>query len=316
MHGELPRIPCVGIVGTRHPTEDAAVYARHLSGALAAAGVAIVSGGAAGVDTAAHLGALDVGGVGVVVAPCGFERPFPACNADLFRRVVEGGGAYVSLVAPGVAATRGAFFPRNAVLVALCHALILVEAPVRSGARNAACVARKIGRPVFVVPGVPWNPAARGSNADLGLGARLLDGPRTVLRWLASQLLHPLPLEAGGPPAPPPGPPPLASPPGPRAARGPGKPRRVPDGRPFGRSAGAAQSGPDSGKQPGLFAGSSSDPDVLCLLEAVRSGAANADAVCQKTGLGAARVQHLLLTLELEGVLVADSEGRLKLISH
>src|SRR6266849_4277344 len=88
LRGELPRGPAVAIVGTRHPTTRGAEYARELAFELAQAGVAVLSGGAEGIDTEAHRGALAAGGVTVVVAPAGFEHPFPEQNAELFRAVV------------------------------------------------------------------------------------------------------------------------------------------------------------------------------------------------------------------------------------
>src|SRR5262245_44706067 len=96
LHGELPRGPAVAVVGTRKPSPEALSFTRNFAAELAAAGVAIVSGGAEGVDTAAHQGALDAGGVTVAVTAAGFERPFPQVNAGLFREIVARGGAYLS----------------------------------------------------------------------------------------------------------------------------------------------------------------------------------------------------------------------------
>ena len=138
LRGELPRGPTVAIVGTRHSTREYEGYARTLARDLAEAGIAVLSGGAKGIDTQAHWGALDAGGVTVVVAPAGFDRPFPAKNAELFRRVVDGGGAYLSLVDAGTPATSGIFFRRNECLVALAHVVVVVEARFRGGALNSA----------------------------------------------------------------------------------------------------------------------------------------------------------------------------------
>jgi DNA processing protein len=124
------------------------------------------------------------------VAPAGFERPFPEENAELFRQVVEGGGAYLSLVKSRVVATQAAFFPRNACLVALAHVVVVVESPIRSGARNAAANARRLGRPLFVVPQAPWELKSRGCLAELLLGARPLITVKDLFRALAAQNLH------------------------------------------------------------------------------------------------------------------------------
>src|SRR6185503_20147276 len=123
-------------------------FAEALSHDLARAVVAVFSGGAKGIDTAAHVGALRAGGATVVMAPAGFDRPFPERNAPLFERIVAEGGAYVSLLADDEPATPVSFFPRNACLVALAHVLVVVEAGFRSGARNAARWARALARPL------------------------------------------------------------------------------------------------------------------------------------------------------------------------
>ncbi len=81
LRGELPRGSAVAIVGTRHPTAAYPNFARDLARELAEAGVAVLSGGAKGIDTEAHRGALAAGGVTVVVASAGFERPYPEKNA-------------------------------------------------------------------------------------------------------------------------------------------------------------------------------------------------------------------------------------------
>jgi DNA processing protein len=190
LRGDLPRAPAVAIVGTRRPSDDARHFARTLAAELAGEGVAVLSGGAAGIDTEAHLGALDARGVTVVVAPAGFDRPFPEQNAELFREVVERGGAYLSLVPDGVAAKRGSFFRRNACLVALSHLVVVVEAPFRSGACNAAAHARRLGRPLYVVPHAPWHALGRGCLLELKRGARPLESAKDLLRALAEARLH------------------------------------------------------------------------------------------------------------------------------
>ena len=113
LHGELPGGPAAAIVGTRYPSDDGEQYARHLAGVLAAEGVAILSGGASGIDTAAHRGALDVGGFTLVVAPSGFDRPYPEDNAELYAEIVARGGGFLSAVPPQVPATNDRFFLRN-----------------------------------------------------------------------------------------------------------------------------------------------------------------------------------------------------------
>jgi DNA processing protein len=182
----------VAVVGTRHPSSAAERFARQLAGELAAAGVAVLSGGAIGIDAAAHRGALDVAGKTVVIAPSAFDRPYPAEHAELYREVIGAGGAHLTREPPGSSADNAKFFPRNELLVALSHALVVVEAPWRSGARNAAKYARELGRPLFVVPSAPWNPQGLGCVLELQLGARPLLGAGDVLKLLAERHLHPI----------------------------------------------------------------------------------------------------------------------------
>lgn len=133
----------------------------------------------------------------MVVAPSALDRPFPDNHAALFKEVVASGGAYLSLVPDGTPATSAAFFERNAVLVALAHAVVVVEAPFRSGARNAASCARKLGRPLFVVPHAPWNEVGQGCILELRAGAAFCERADDVLDALRAQLLSPVPLEGG-----------------------------------------------------------------------------------------------------------------------
>lgn len=270
--GELPRGPMVAIVGTRRPSSDALKFARDLACELAKAGLIILSGGAAGIDTAAHVGALDGEGRTVVVAPAGHERPFPPANTELFRRVVEAGGAYLSLLPPAEPAPRGVFFARNACLVALAHAVVVVEAPYRSGARNAAAWARRLGRPLLAVPSTPWISTGAGCNLELRLGARLCTSSKDVLDVLEESLVIP-----------------------PR----PSEPDRTAE--------------PASGQMALPFAPGDANGEILRVVRAVESGARHLDAVCEASGLAPAAVQRHVLTLTLEGVLVADPVGGLAL---
>jgi len=182
----------VAIVGTRHPTTEAAQFAARLAEQLAEKGIAVLSGGAKGIDSAAHRGALKGGGVTVVVAPAGIDRPYPDENQELFRQVVASGGAYLSLVERTEPAERHSFFPRNAVLVALAHVVVVVEARFRGGAVNSAGHARRLGRALFVVPHPPWHELGRGCLLELKRGARPLESVKDLLRELAAQNLHAL----------------------------------------------------------------------------------------------------------------------------
>ena len=199
--GELPRGPAVAVVGTRHPTTEALHFAHELSGDLVRAGVAVLSGGAEGIDGAVHRGALDAGGPTVVVAGSCITRPFPEKHEELFHEVVVAGGAYLTHAPHGQAPTQPAFLIRNSYLVALSHVVVVVEAPHRSGARNAARWARRLGRPLFVVPAAPWSPQGAGCIEELRLGARPLTSARDVLRELDRLRQHAIPSLLGESPA-------------------------------------------------------------------------------------------------------------------
>lgn len=200
LHGNLPSGPSVGVVGTRHPTAEAVEFAEKLSSWLASRGVAIISGGAKGIDAAAHRGALAASGATLVVAASSLDCPFPADHAGLYAEVLARGGGYLSRFEYGVPARRHAFLDRNGILVSLCDAVVLVEAPFKSGARNAMAWARELQRPSFVVPSAPWNPRGRGCVLELQLGARALGEPAELLDYLGvPREGDPAPVAAGAP---------------------------------------------------------------------------------------------------------------------
>lgn len=194
--GSIPAGPRVAIVGTRRPTPDAYRFARELAYELASQGVAIVSGGASGIDTAAHEGALQAGAGTLVVAPASYSCPYPQENQELFQRIVEGGGGYLTHVEDATVAKRHAFFARNALLVSLCVCVVLVQAPFRSGARNAVSWARELKRPYWVVPHAPWCSQGASCVVELRLGGIPLSGAADVLGWLQRNHHAPIPLEA------------------------------------------------------------------------------------------------------------------------
>jgi DNA processing protein len=269
--GDLPRGPAVAIVGTRHPSAEARGFAFRLARDLARAKIAVLSGGAEGIDATAHLGALRGRGQTVVVAPAGYQRPFPEFHARLFERVLAHDGAYLSLRRPVEPALRSGFFARNGCLVALSHVLVVVEAKYRSGARNAASWARRLGRPLLVVPSAPWIPSGRGCLLEIRLGARLCTGAADVLDALEQSLVLP-----------------------PRSRRTAPELDDEQIELPFTASVAVGE-----------------DPQARVLVDAVRAGARHLDAVCERSGLSPAAAQRLILTLTLEGVLAPDPLGGL-----
>lgn len=196
LRGALPAAPGVTVVGTRSPSAAALGFTRALAGELARAGFAIWSGGALGIDAAAHEGALDAGGPTIVAFGGGLDRPYPKEHVRLFARVLAAGGALLARVADATPPSPAGFLLRNELLAALTSATVVIEAGVKSGARNTAAAARRFGRPLCVVPHPPWDPRGEGCAIELarsaGPRAIAIAGARDVLAAIASAGL-PLP---------------------------------------------------------------------------------------------------------------------------
>jgi DNA processing protein len=167
--GSLEAERVVAIVGSRRATPAAAEFARDLASTLAGLGVVVVSGGALGIDAAAHRGALASGGRTWAVAGTGHGAVFPEQHAGLFEEVARGPGAMIWPFAPDYR-HRSAFLARNRVLVALADAVVVVQAGFPSGALRAAAIARTLSRPLWVVPAPPWLDGFRGSRLLLDRG--------------------------------------------------------------------------------------------------------------------------------------------------
>lgn len=209
LSGPLPSGLAVAIVGTRKPSAEALVFARELAARVALAGGVVVSGGAVGIDAAAHEGALSAGGRTVCVVATGAHHVFPAEHAELYARIAGSSGAMVWPFPADAVARRPHFLRRNGVLVGLSQVVVVVQAGPSSGALNAASWARKAQRPLWVVPQAPWAAGGfEGSLRELERGARPLTSILLFLKSLEllSDTTLPLPLPPC-PPARPPRPP-------------------------------------------------------------------------------------------------------------
>ena len=285
--GSLPSKPMIAIVGTRRPTPEAERFAQILAQDIVGHGYAVASGGAAGIDTAAHRGALNASGQTLVVAPAGWHEPYPDFNRELFGEIVELGGGYLSLVEPDKRATMPQFFGRNAVLVALALATVVVQAPLRSGSRNSAHVARKLGRLLYVVPSAPWVEPGAGCVVELRLGARPLGCLGDLLAGLSElgaqgnqdplQLELPLPKVRG---------------------KAPSDPKRW-------------ESNFDTAARLDL----ERDTDLAPVVVAISEGCCTLDSICIRLGWNAPNVQSALLRLTLSGHIRMTSAGRIDIIS-
>jgi DNA processing protein len=142
----------VAIVGSRAATAYGSYVAAEFAASLAARGLAVVSGGAFGVDAAAHRGALSADGVTVAVLACGVDVPYPTAHAELFDAIAAQ-GVLASEWPPGQHVSRLRFLVRNRVIAALATGTLVVEAAQRSGALNTARHARDLHRRLMAVPG-------------------------------------------------------------------------------------------------------------------------------------------------------------------
>ena len=143
----------VGVVGTRRPTPQGRALAARICTRLVEFGATVVSGLAVGIDGAAHAATLEHEGKTIGVIGGGHRFPGPRAHQRLRDEVVASGGAVISEYHPDTSPRRGTFPRRNRIIAALSDALIVVEAPVKSGALNTATHALGLGRPVFVAPG-------------------------------------------------------------------------------------------------------------------------------------------------------------------
>jgi len=177
--------PMVAVVGTRSPTAGGRDNARDFAQALAASGLGIVSGLAAGVDTEAHSGALAMDARTVAVLGTGPDVPYPRANAALHARIVAT-GAVVSEHPPGTLARREHFPSRNRIIAGLALGTLVIEAAARSGALITARMATEAGRDVFAVPGSIHNPLARGCHRLIREGAGLVETAQEVIDAIGS----------------------------------------------------------------------------------------------------------------------------------
>jgi DNA processing protein len=177
---ELCAEPAVAVVGARRGSRPGEEFAYALARGLAAAGVAVISGLALGIDAAAHAGALSASGRTVAVLGCGIDRVYPRQNIALAGRIVEH-GAIVSEWGEGIEPAPWRFPVRNRLIAALASVTVVIEATRRSGALITADHALALGREVLAVPGSAWSPLGEGVNALLRAGATPVTSTDDVL---------------------------------------------------------------------------------------------------------------------------------------
>ncbi|MEO6264165.1 MAG: DNA-processing protein DprA [Luteimonas sp.] len=262
--------PSVAVVGSRSPSAGGRDNAFDFAQALAASGLAVTSGLAAGIDTAAHEGALAAGGQTIAVLGTGPDVPYPRANTVLHARIA-GTGAIVSEHPPGTQARRDHFPSRNRILAGLALGTLVVEAAERSGALITARLATECGREVFAVPGSIHNPLARGCHRLIRDGAGLVESAHEVIAAIG-----PLAAELA------------------EALRG----RLASPGSGATPMAGASAASTEP-----------VDPDYQRLWQALGHDPTGMDRLVSRTGLTAAELSSMLLVMELEGR-VAVEHGR------
>ncbi len=195
--------PCIAMVGTRRTTLYGQAVAKKLASELARLGFCIVSGLARGIDTAAHEGALLVGGKTAAVLGNGIDIIYPPENIDLFRRI-EAEGAILSEFPFGRRADRQSFAMRNRIVAGMCAGVIVVESDKSGGSMITAKFAGEQGRQVFAVPGRIDQPSSSGCHQLIRDGATLVTCVDDVLaelnylEGLHPQAIPPKPGDAAG----------------------------------------------------------------------------------------------------------------------
>lgn len=167
--GPLPRGPGLAVVGPRRATASAIAWVEREVACLARLGLTIWSGGAHGIDAAAHRAALAAGGRTVVVTAGSLDRPHPRKHRGLFDEILDKGGAIITQSHFEERANYQ-FLRRNLVLVALSQAVLAVGSRSGGGTWHSIQTARKLQRPILIVPDAPWNECGRGASDQLARG--------------------------------------------------------------------------------------------------------------------------------------------------
>ncbi|MCH7861995.1 DNA-processing protein DprA [Sphingomonas sp. NPDC092331] len=178
---ELLARPAVAIVGARNASAAACRFARQIALGLGEAGVTLVSGLARGIDTAAHVGSLGSGTVGVIAS--GIDIAFPPENRELQERVARE-GLLLAEQPPGTEPLARFFPARNRIIAGLALGTVVVEAAPRSGSLITARIAAEAGREVMAVPGSPLDPRAQGCNLLIREGATLVQSVDDILEMI------------------------------------------------------------------------------------------------------------------------------------
>ena len=274
---------CLAMVGSRHPTAQGADNARQFARALAGMGWTVVSGLAAGIDAAAHQGALEAvppAQTGSLSAPCtvavvgtGLDVVYPQRHQALAQQIISQRGLLLSEFPLGTAPIASNFPKRNRIISGLSAGTLVVEAALASGSLITARLASEQGREVFAIPGSIHAPQSRGCHALIRQGAKLVETAQDIMEELERS--HP------------------------NAPRSPAPAVRK------------ARATPQPPAQASLVLGTpqAAPAPAHPVLEAMGFDPIGLDALSARTGLDAARLQAQLLELELEGWVASQPGG-------
>ena len=178
---------CIAVVGSRKATAYGTINAKNLAAALAARGIGIVSGMARGIDTAAHIGAMEGGGRTVAVLGSGLQCVYPAENLKLFHRIAEN-GAVITEFSLDARPEPHHFPQRNRIISGMALGTVVVEASESSGSLITARLAAEQGREVFAVPGSIHAATAQGTHNLIRQGAKLVENAEDIIEEIAPQV--------------------------------------------------------------------------------------------------------------------------------
>ncbi len=185
----LRNAPCLAVVGTRRASPYGLHMAWSLARELSEAGVLVVSGLALGIDAAAHQGALRGGGKTAAVLGHGLDQIYPRENSALAQNILNKGGALISEYPSGAGIQKHHFPQRNRIVAALCLGVVVIEAPMKSGALITARLALSQNREVFAVPGPANQESFSGCHWLIQQGAKLVTSVEDILDEVAPSWL-------------------------------------------------------------------------------------------------------------------------------
>lgn len=185
VEGEMPETRAglyTAIVGSRKATEESAKYAFDIAAGLALNDIVVVSGGATGVDTAAHKGCMSCGGKTIWVTGCGFSSSYLLRNADMRKEVVRN-GALISEYPPYLSSQKHTFIQRNRIIAGISDCTLVVQAGMKSGSLKTYQEAKKNHRKVFYIKGDVYDERFDGSNLLGADGAQAIINHLDILDW-------------------------------------------------------------------------------------------------------------------------------------